>query len=323
MTKQSPPPYRPPLWLPGGHLQTILPHALAPRPRLQYRRERLELPDGDFLDLDWLDGPAESPLLVMFHGLEGNARGYYALALMQAAHRQGFSGVVVHFRGCSGEENRLPRAYFAGDSQEIGHVLGQLHARAPERIMHAAGYSLGGNALLLWLGQQAVHARTILSSAAAISAPINLTAAGNTLDQGINRRLYTRHFLTTLRQKALAKANRYPHLFQRDALAQAATFRAFDDFYTAPAHGFRDAADYWQQAASLPWLARIELPTLLINARNDPFMPGDALPTPGQVSAAVRLEFPDHGGHVGFPGNFPGDVSWLPHRLLHFFRHGV
>lgn len=323
MKKNLDPAYRPPFWLPGGHLQTILPHFLAARPRLNYRRERMELPDGDFLDLDWLDGPAGSPLLVLFHGLEGNAQGYYVLALMQAARQNGLSGVVVHFRGCSGEPNRLPRAYFAGDSNEIGHVLKQLHARAPERTLYAAGYSLGGNALLLWLGQQNTSAQTLVARAAAISAPVNLAAAGNTLDQGINRHLYTRHFLHTLKQKALAKADRHPELFQREALVQAGTFRAFDDFYTAPAHGFHDASDYWQQAASLPWLRHIRVPTLLINARNDPFMPGHALPDPEQVSSSVRLEFPKHGGHVGFPGNWPGNVSWLPNRLLRFFRDGI
>lgn len=313
-------PYHAPYWLPGGHLQTILPHLLASRPRLPYQRERVELADGDFIDLDWLDNTPTAPLLVVFHGLEGNAHGYYVLALMHAAQQAGLSGVVVNFRGCSGTPNRLGRAYFAGDSAEIGDILGLLRHRFPQRPLHAAGYSLGGNALLLWLGQQGAQACPIIQSATAVSAPLDLTAAGNTLDRGANRWLYTRHFLRTLKQKVLAKHPRFPDLYDIDNIRHAQCFRDFDDHFTAPVHGFRDAADYWRKASSLPWLKHIQLPTLIINAKNDPFMPASALPEQNAVSPFVTLEFPAQGGHVGFPGPYPGDVRWLPERILRFIH---
>ncbi len=311
--------YQAPAWLPGGHLQTLYPYFFAPKPRLHYRRERWELPDGDFLDLDWLDAAPGSPLLVLFHGLEGNAQGFYILALVQQAQRSGMACVVVNFRGCSGEANRLPRAYFAGDSAEIGYVLTRLRAGLPDIAVYAVGYSLGGNALLLWLGEQGAQARRLLTAAASVSAPLNLTAAGNTLDRGLNRWLYTRHFLRTLKRKTRAKLQRHPGQFDARALTHARTFRAFDNLYTAPVHGFLDAEDYWRRAASLPLLSQIRLPTLLINARNDPFMPGHSLPREADVSPFVTLDFPATGGHVGFPtGAFPGRIDWLPQRIVRF-----
>jgi hypothetical protein len=310
--------YLAPAWLPGGHLQTLYPYFFSPKPSLPYRRERWELPDGDFLDADWIDGRPNAPLLVLFHGLEGNAQGHYALALMQEVKKLGWAGVVVHFRGCSGTPNRLARAYFAGDSAEIGCVLNRLRVQHSGDL-YAAGYSLGGNALLRWLGEQGTHAATVLNAAVAVSAPLDLTAAGHTLDQGINRLLYVRHFLRSLKHKARLKAVRHPNLFNAQAVKQASTLWQFDHHYTAPLHGYRSANDYWTRAASLPVLQYIAVPTLLINARNDPFLPGHTLPETNQVSSSVTLDFPAQGGHVGFvSGHFPGHVQWLPTRIVTF-----
>jgi uncharacterized protein len=300
------------------------------RPRRACRRERWETPDGDFLDLDWVVNPAQEqrrinvmepssvPLVVLFHGLEGSSRSHYALALMAEAARQGWGGVVVNFRGCSGELNRLPRAYHSGDSAEIDWILRRLK-REHAGPLYAAGVSLGGNALLKWLGETGTDAHAVVEKAAAVSAPVDLMAAGNTLDRGVNL-VYVRHFLRSMKQKSLAKLDRFPGLFDAARIRAAYTLREFDDVVTAPLHGFRDTDDYWTRASSKPLLPEIAVPTLMINARNDPFLPCGALPSLHEVSASVLLEQPESGGHVGFiSGPFPGDLSWVPRRILDFF----
>jgi predicted alpha/beta-fold hydrolase len=320
--------YRAPGWLPGGHTQTIYPLLIGPDP-LPYRRDRWETPDGDFIDVDWSDSratpptPDRRPLLIVFHGLEGSSGSYYAITLMRAAQAAGWSGVVVNFRGCSGESNRLPRAYHSGDSDEIDWILRRLQQLLPLRPRYAAGISLGGNALLKWLGERATGSGDCLQAAAAVSAPLDLTACGHQLGRGFNR-VYTRHFLHTLKRHAAEKLRRFPGLFDLRRMAAARTLYEFDEVVTAPLHGFAGADDYWRRASSKPWLAGIRLPTLILNARNDPFLPADALPGVGHVAASVRLEFPRHGGHVGFvTGSPPGRIDWLPQRIIDYFLHEV
>lgn len=317
-------PYAAPFWLPGGDLQTIWGTVIG-GPKVDYRRERWELPDGDFLDLDWVDGPAEAPLVVLFHGLESDSHSAYALHLMAAVKQRGWRGVVPHFRGCSGEPNRLPRAYHSGDSAEIEAILRHVGAGNGHAPLYAAGVSLGGNALLKWLGERGDKARELVQSAAAVSAPLDLPAAGAALDQGFSR-VYTARFLKTLKAKALAKLERFPGLYDRQAVAAIDSIKAFDTLVTAPLHGYRDADDYWARAASKPGLKAIAVPTLIINARNDPFMPAEVLPGANEVSPQVTLDFPETGGHAGFvTGPFPGASGWLPGRLLNYFaaRGGV
>lgn len=312
--------YRAPVWLPGGHLQTIYSSLFIHVPPAAYRRERLELPDGDFLDFDWVDGQAGAPVVVLFHGLEGNADSHYARGLMAHARTRGWHGVVAHFRGCSGVDNRLPRAYFAGDSEDIERMLRHVKSLHANATVYAVGVSLGGNALLKWLGEQGEAARTLVERAAGVSAPLDLTAAGRTLDRGFNRRVYTARFLVTLKQKALRKAAGFPGVLDAKAIAAATTFREFDTLVTARLHGFRDADDYWLKVSSKPLLHAIAIPTLVINARNDPFLPAMALPSPDEVSPVVTLEQPATGGHVAFPsGPFPGNLDWLPRRLMQHF----
>lgn len=320
MRPHDPPSYRAPVWLPGGDLQTIYSYLFVPVPRIAYRRERLELPDGDFLDFDWVDGAIATPVIVLFHGLEGDSGSFYARDLMHAVQARGWTGVVAHFRGCSGEDNRLPRAYFAGDSADIDTMLRHVKARHPGRALYAAGFSLGGNALLKWLGETGAAAGVLVARAAAVSAPLDLAVAGNTLDRGFNRRVYTARFLATLKAKALRLAGRFPGLLDTRALAASTTFREFDTLVTARLHGFIDADDYWRRVSSKPLLKAIAVPTLILNAKNDPFLPAAALPGPADVSSAVTLDQPDTGGHVAFPsGPFPGNADWLPARLLHHF----
>ncbi len=312
--------YRAPTWLPGGHAQTIYSNLFIRVPPVEYRRERLELPDGDFLDFDWVDAANDAPVMVLFHGLEGSANSSYARSLMATARACGWHGVVAHFRGCSGEDNRLPRAYFAGDSEEIERMLRHVKSRHTHAPVHAVGVSLGGNALLKWLGESGDAAKQLVERAAGVSAPVDLAAAGNALDRGFNRLVYTSRFLATLKAKALRIATRFPGVLDDNAIAAATTFREFDTLVTARLHGFRDADDYWLRVSSKPLLPSISVPTLLINAHNDPFLPDWALPDAASVSPAVTLEQPATGGHVAFPsGPFPGNLDWLPRRLMQHF----
>jgi predicted alpha/beta-fold hydrolase len=312
--------YRAPSWLPGGHLQTIYTSLFIHVPPVAYRRERLELTDGDFVDFDWTDGQDGRPVVVLFHGLEGSADSHYARDLMAHVRARGWHGVVAHFRGCSGEDNRLARAYFAGDSADIERILRHVKSHHAGVPVYAVGVSLGGNALLKWLGEQGDAAHGLIERAAGVSAPLDLTAAGHALDRGFNRRVYTARFLVTLKQKSLRKAVRFPGLLDAKAIAAARTFREFDTLVTAQLHGFRDADDYWLRVSSKPLLKSIAIPTLVINARNDPFLPAWALPNQKEVSSAVTLEQPATGGHVAFPsGPFPGNIDWLPRRLMQHF----
>ena len=309
--------YSSPWWLPGGHLQTIY-ASLRPPPRVQLQRERWEAPDGDFIDVDFAGDAGATRRLVLFHGLEGSSDSHYARAIAAHFTAQGWHVAIAHFRGCSGEPNRKPRAYHSGDSAEVDWILNRL--RRPG-ILHAAGISLGGNALLKWLGERGEQAGALVRRAAAVSAPIDLPAAGRALDRGLNRLLYTKHFLSTLKPKSLAKLEMFPDLYDAATVRDARTFREFDNVVTAPLHGFRDVDHYWSSAASGPYLERIRVPTLLLNARNDPFLPEHALVAAAQKAApCVLLEFPRTGGHAGFlAGPFPGR-PWLPQRLMEFLQ---
>jgi predicted alpha/beta-fold hydrolase len=316
------PAYRPSRWLPHAHLQTIYASLAARAPQVEYRRERWDTPDGDFVDVDFVDGPRDAPSVHLFHGLEGSSRSHYARALMHAVRARGWRGSVLNFRGCSGEPNRLPRAYHSGDSEEVDWVVRRLRERLGEHRLFAAGASLGGNALLKWLGERGEDVRALVTRAAAVSAPMDLMAGGDALGHGFAM-VYTRHFLVSLKRKSNHAIARFPKLFDNDKVQRSRTLRDFDNAFTAPVHGFAGTDDYWTRASSKPWLSAIRVPTLVVNARDDPFMPEAALPTEREVSDAVRLEFPAKGGHVGFvSGPFPGDIGWLPRRLLHFFEHG-
>ncbi len=304
--------YSAPWWLPGGHAQTIS-ASLRPAPGPRFRRSRWETPDGDFIDVDRAGDPA-APLVVLFHGLEGSSQSHYARALALASLRAGRQIAIPHFRGCSGEPNLLPRAYHSGDSDEIDWILRRFASESGP--LDAAGVSLGGNALLKWLGERGPDAARIVRHAATVSVPYDLAAAGAALDQGFNRAVYVAHFLSTMKVKAARKLASFPGLYDAGRLRAVRTLREFDDLVTAPLHGFRDVDDYWTRASSLPWLAGIRVPTLAINARNDPFLPAEVLVRTAAASSDVLLEFPCTGGHAGFPS--AGGRSWLAERILEF-----
>ena len=316
--------FRAPRWLPGGHLQTIWPALFTrPVPGLPpaYRRERWDTPDGDFVDVDFVDAAAgDAPLLVLFHGLEGSSRSPYALAFAHRAAALGWAYAVPHFRGCSGELNLAPRAYHSGDFEEIGWVLARLRARRAAPLL-AVGVSLGGNALLRWAEEAGSSAAATARAVAAVCAPVDLAAGGHAIGRGFSRQVYTRMFLRTMKPKALAKWQQHPGLFDRERLRAARTLYEFDNVFTAPLHGFRDTDDYWARASAKPRLSRIRIPALVLNARNDPFVPAHSLPAPHEVGRHVTLWQPAHGGHVGFArGRFPGHVQSLPEAVTDWLR---
>lgn len=347
-----------PIWLRGSHLQTIYGAVVARYHRIAFVRERVNTPDGDFLDFDWT-GPGlfsdrlasgasatpdpslqqtaarrwmeaddwtalaanpQAPAIVLFHGLEGSSRSHYAQAIAQYFRARGWIIVIAHFRGCSGFPNRMARAYYSGDTADVAFMLDTVRSRLPGASWHAAGASLGGNALLKHLGESAGQA-TWLAAAAAISVPLDLVACGQHLsDSLIGRHLYSRYFLRSMRQKVVAKARRFPGLTDVYRLSQSKTLREFDDLYTAPMHGYKNALHYWTEASSKPLLPQLEVPTLVLNARNDPFVPAPSLPGPRDCSPSVLLHQPAEGGHMGFvTGAFPGDLGWLPKRLARYF----
>lgn len=310
--------YKSPWWLLGGHLQTIYPATLIAKPAVAFRRERWDTPDGDFIDIDFLEGQPGKPFLVLFHGLEGSSSSHYSRSLMAYIATLGWSGAIPHFRGCSGELNRAPRFYHSGDAAEIDWILRRMKTIAAARgstNFYACGVSLGANALLRWIGESQ-HQAEFVDAACAVSAPLNLAGGGSALSRGINM-IYTRMFLNTLKPKCLAKLEQFPRLFDRDTMLNSRNLYDFDNVVTAPLHGYRNTEDYWHRASAIHILLDITIPTLVMNAQNDPFLPAQYLPQ--KASSTVTLDFPEHGGHVGFvTGPFPGRIDWLPQRMLSF-----
>lgn len=332
--------YAAPWWLPGGNLQTIWPALVAPRlagPALPYRRERWNTPDKDVIDVDWLDPVGTSAsqpamaqtadisarlrppaLMVLFHGLEGSSASHYARAFADYAQARGVAFAVAHFRGCGGELNPGPRAYHSGDFEEINWILQRFRSAHGGPVV-AAGVSLGGNALMRWAGEMGASAASVVQAVASICAPLDLAAGGHAIGRGFNRLVYTRMFLSTMKPKALRKLAQHPGLFNREALVAARDLYEFDNVFTAPLHGFASTDDYWARASAKPHLSRIGIPALVLNARNDPFVPAASLPRPDQVAASVQLWQPAHGGHVGFPqAHWPGHPHAMPWSVGHW-----
>jgi predicted alpha/beta-fold hydrolase len=310
-----------PRWLRSAHAQTIYASRFCPQPPVAYRRERWDTPDADFIDVDFLAAPAGSaaaPWLVLLHGLEGNSDSHYARTLMQMAAQLGWHGAVPHFRGCSGEPNWLPRAYHSGDTPEVDWILRRFAGHAAGAPLYVVGVSLGGNVLMKWAAEQGMAATRVIDAAISVCAPVDLHAAGTALEQGFAR-IYTVNFLRTLKRKAAAKLVRFPGIFDPALLRQVRTMRAFDDVFTAPLHGYRDVDDYWTRASCKPGLGAVAVPSLMINALDDPFLPACALPGRHEVSSRVTLDYPRTGGHVGFVGGgLPGQTLWLARRVAHF-----
>lgn len=312
--------YRAPAWLPGGHAQTIWPALYARRrwgPELPQLRERWLTPDADFIDVDRQNASRQDrPMLVLFHGLEGSSSSHYAQSFADWAAAHDLNLALPHFRGCSGELNHAPRAYHSGDHQEIDWVLNRLrkqHQSQGGQTLIVAGVSLGGNALMRWAAEHGSAASQNADAIASICSPLDLMQSGHAIGRGLNRQIYTRMFLHSMKPKALAKLAQHPGLFDRQRLMAARDLYEFDNVFTAPLHGFKNTDDYWSKASAKPLMQNIRLPALALNALNDPFVPASSLPKISDVSKSVTLWQPKQGGHVGFAeGRWPSHVRGLP-----------
>jgi len=302
-----------PWWLPGAHAQTVGARLLRRRGGVALRRERLTTPDGDFLDLDWtvIHGgvPATGPLVVVLHGLEGSATSAYAFETYRQLAARGVAAVGLNFRSCSGELNRGPRLYHSGETEDLRFVLGQLTSRTSSRPLGAIGFSLGGNVLLKFLGEEGLARREVaLVAAAAVSVPYDLAAGARSTETGLAR-AYVWRLLWSLRRKVRARAHDLGDRMDVPAALAARTFRAFDDAATAPLHGFRDASDYYARSSSGPLLPHVSVPTCLIHARDDPFLPAEAIPMAAiRGNPVLEPAISTTGGHVGFVTGVP----WSP-----------
>ncbi|MFC0268402.1 hydrolase [Kushneria aurantia] len=309
--------FRPPPGLTHRHVQTLLP-LLLPRAPLQFETELLALPDGDEVELCWANGAPEdarAPIMVLFHGLEGSVYSPYARALSKMAIERGWRTVVMHFRGCGRVPNRMARSYHAGDTADGWWLLSTLGRRYPNAHKVAVGVSLGANMLLKLASEQGGDGLD-LAGAIAISPPLDLAACADAINQGFSR-YYQRHMLASMKRKVAAHIR--DGRLDRPGLEQLRridTFWAFDNEVTAPLHGFRSATDYYQRASAGPLLDRIELPTLILHAADDPLMPNNLFDRVARPSPSVRIELAEHGGHVGFIEMRHGLLrSWLARRV--------
>ncbi len=302
-------PFEPAWWLPGPHLQTLWAARVRRPVRPHTRRERLELPDGDFVDLDW-SGDGQGAIVVILHGLEGSLESRYAAGLLKALAQRGWRGVLMYFRGCSGVCNRLPRGYHSGDTGDMAYLFQTLRRREPATPLAAVGYSLGGNALLKYLGETGTAA--LPDAAIAVSVPFLLEQSARRLERGFSR-IYQRHLIDSLKHKIRLKFETMPCPLDLPPLHRLKTFHAFDDAVTAPLHGFSGADDYYSRASSRQYLGGIRKPTLILHALDDPFMYPRSVPSEEELPEVVSLELSRHGGHVGFVS---GTIPWRPRYWL-------
>src|SRR3990167_3094134 len=317
-------PFKRAWWLSNPHLQTIWPVIFRRRPveGLVLERERLELPDGDFIDLDWMhnaNAKKNAPLVLMLHGVEGSIESHYAKGMLKQFERCGWRGVFMHFRGCSGEPNRLPRDYHSGETGDVEYVTQVLCEREPGIELAAVGVYLGGNVLLKWLGE--TKANNPLKAAVAISVPFELHKAAMRIQEGFSR-FYQWYFVRCLRERITLKVQSRRILPDPDVINRITTMYDYDDHITAILHGFSGVDEYYRIASSRQYLLHIKVPTLILHAKDDPFMTEDVIPCASELSPFIKLEVSESGGHVGFVGGkYPWKPEyWLQHRVPPFLQ---
>ena len=317
--------YRPTALLANGHLQTIAASTLRRVPDVRYQRERLELPDGDFLDLDWsLAGDAPAGRLgIISHGLEGDSNRPYVRGMARALNQAGFDALAWNYRGCGGETNRLLRAYHLGDTDDLATVVDHTVGAKAYPQLFLTGFSAGGNVTLKYLGENAMRVPAQVQRAAVFSVPTDLKASSVHISRWQNQ-IYLRRFMNSLRDKMRVKAAHLPGQLDLTALNQLRDFPQFDERYTAPLHGFASADDYYEQAASGRYLSGIRIPTLLVNALNDPFRTASCVPrAAAEASQFFYLETPAEGGHVGFNEGGPAGTYYSDRRAIDFFTRST
>lgn len=317
--------YKPAWWLPNAHLQTLWAPLLRRPRRVETRRDRWTMSDGDVLALDRLAGPRGAPKLILLHGLEGSSQSPYVRGMLAGARNLGWSADVLVFRGCGGELNTARRFYHSGETSDLDEVVRRLRSEDQRAPFVFAGFSLGGNVLLKWLGERGLRADAV--AAAAVSVPYDLERGARHIHTGFAR-VYERNFLVSLKRKAAVKRRLFPDLPSDDELSAMRSIFDFDDRVTAPVHGFRDATDYYSRSSALGFLPSIGTHTLLLSARDDPFLPHDVLDQVDRVAGSndkLHPEFVSRGGHVGFvEGAFPWTARYYAERrALEFLASGV
>lgn len=314
--------FKPAWWLKNKHLQTIFARVLGRRRDILTRKEIFELSDGDFLDCRWVGGEV-GPILIILHGLEGSVESHYAKGMLIAAAEQGWRAVLVHFRSCGEDMNRLARGYHSGDTRDLQEFVKSLQSKEPNTPLMAVGYSMGGNVLLKWLGESGVN--NPLVAAVAVSVPFELHKAADCIGSSVSGRFYENYFLKPMKEKFLRKFEMHPQEFNHVELSKVMEIRSvkeFDEYITAPMHGFKDALDYYSQCSSRYFLQKIRIPTLIIHAKDDPFMSEDLIPTYDEISSMVSMELYDRGGHVGFISGWNPfrPQYWLEERIPDFMK---
>ncbi len=312
--------FKPAWWLKNCHLQTILPRVYRKNHTLNVTTETLTLPDGDFVDLAWTRKPEQgetTPIVAVFHGLEGSINSFYARGMMDAIRAQGWIGVLMHFRGCSGKLNKHARAYHSGETEDARFFLNHIQSHYPTAPLSAIGFSLGGNVLTKYLGEESHLSQ--LASAVVISAPLHLAGCAERISRRFSR-IYQKYLLDMLKNTTIKKMEAFKSAFplklSADQIARFKTLMQFDDAITAPLHGFKSAADYYAKASGLQFLKSIKTPSLFIHAKDDPFMSHSVIPSSADLSPTIQYELSEAGGHVGFlSGKNPMNPTfWLEKR---------
>ena len=337
----APSTYEPPAYLRGGHLQTIIP-SLFRKVVVSYVRERIDTPDDDFLDLDWTFGSDESgvtsdelsvkliarhpslitTLIILSHGLEGSSTSTYLAGMVRHLTRNGFDCLAWHYRSCSGEMNRQQRFYHIGETGDLHHVIQHALSKG-YRTIYLMGFSAGGNVTLKYLGERGSNVDPAIKKAITFSVPLELNGSTRRLEQW-DSLVYNYRFNRTLKRKVLQKAAAMPGIFQTEAVSKSRSVREFDSLFTAPMNGFRDVTDYYTRSSSLQFVPNITVPTLIINAQNDPFLSPECFPEAmARELPNVWMEFPEQGGHCGFASKSSGvngESYWSEERAVAFFN---
>ncbi len=311
--------YRAPWYLPGRHLQTIYPALFRWVKPIAVERRRIETPDGDFLDLDWTSRK-HSKLAIICHGLEGHSRTSYSQGMARAMYSHGWDALCWNFRGCSGEPNRLLRSYHSGQIEDLHCVVQNVATNYDYKQIALIGFSLGGNLILKYLGDQGSDADSLICGSVTFSVPCDLASSSIELARFSNR-IYMIRFMRSLKRKIKLKAAKFPQKLDTTNLNRMRTFLEFDDEYTAPLNGFKDAMDYWTKCSSLPVLEKVKIPTLMVSAANDPFLPEQCYPNEEvRNNDFLKLEVPRQGGHVGFTANLEGRMYWSEWRAVSYLK---
>jgi predicted alpha/beta-fold hydrolase len=314
--------YRTPWFCSNPHVQTIVPSLFRRVSGVSYRRERIETPDGDFLDLDWSEMGSRK-VAVILHGLEGDSSRAYVRGMVKALNRNGWDAAAVNFRSCSGECNRRLRFYHSGDTEDLRTVINHIGVQRPGAEVALIGFSLGGNVVLKYLGDRENHVHPAVKKAVAFSVPCDLKASSLRLAEPSNR-IYLKRFLRLLHKKIHMKMAVMPDKINDSGFHRIKTFKDYDDRYTAPIHGFADAEDYWAKSSCKQFLIGISVPSLLVNAQDDPFLPDPCYPVQeAEQSPHLCLEMPIHGGHVGFMTFNQRGEYWSETRTVEFLTRGA